>query len=330
MKNRIWLGLVAAALTLYGGRLAWRAHRDIVTLNVHQAPLADVVKRLRWQTWEPIYVGKEVEGTVTLRVKNQPLEVVLNILNEQVNGRWTAVYPLYTSRKSLRTARALARGEIEAPAVGWTNWSARPRGPGGFPGGRPADASEATGGAPQFAGFRPGGDAPGAGRLGFGVSLDGASSTSVRVNLDLKSATPFEAAQSLRRQSGARVVPEDGTKLPVTLAAEGLSLDDAVAAVAKKLFRKWTRFYVFEGRRMGPPESRGEVAATEPRPERPQPTDEQRQQMEQVRAQMAADPARQEAAANRMLAGLLNSTPQQRTERDAMRLARQRSRAARQ
>jgi hypothetical protein len=327
-KSTLWLGL-ALALTAYTGRLAWRAHKDLVTLDVRDTDLPKVVSKLRWQTWEPIYVGKEVTGTVTLRVKNQPLEVVLNILNEQVNGRWTAVYPLYSSRKSLNTARALAKGELASPAKGWTNWSARPmRGSNGAP----------AGNAPvQFASLRsaegnPGGVSGGPGGPGFGPGRELSSTATAKVSLQLERATAQETAQSIRRQSGARVVAEDGTSLPVTLTADDVSLDEAVAAVAKKVFRKWTRFYVFEAGRQGPPPGAQASQAdgtAEPRPERPQLTDEQRQQMEQARAQMAADPARQEQAMNRMMSGILNSTPQQRAERDAQRLARQRARASR-
>jgi len=136
-----------------------------------------------------------------------------------------------------------------------------------------------------------------------------------------------QVAATLRRQLGVRVVPEDGTKLPVTLSLTDVSVGKAVAAVAKKTFRKWTRFYVFEARMGGPTARPPEVAAGDSTPERPAgPSAEQREQMRQ---QMTADPARQEQAVNRMMSGLLNSTPQQRAERDQMRLARQKSQARR-
>jgi hypothetical protein len=310
--STLWLG-VALAITAYAGRLAWRAHRDLVTLDVRALPVREVAAKLRWQTWEPVLVGPEVEGTITLRVKDQPLEVVLNILNEQINGRWTAVYPLYSSRKSLAAARSMATAGAGVVVPGWTNWNARPSRPGG----------EA-----QPVGFRP--ESAGMGRPGFGPGTELASTTDSKITLALTNATAIAAGQSIRRQSGARVVAEDGTALHVTLNETGLDLPDAVAAVAKKLHRRWTRLYVLEGRRQGPG-SGSQMAQAEgtPRPERPALTDEQRQAMEQMRAQMEADPARQEAALNRMMTSLKNSTPQQRVERDAQRLARKRAQAAR-
>lgn len=274
-------------------------------------PLAQVVSRLRWQTWEPILVGAGVEGTVTLRVKNQPLETVLNILNEQVSGRWTAVYPLYSSRKSLAAARRLATAANGESETGWTNWHARPT---------------RTSGDVQPAAFRPDRDGDARGP-GFGPGRELTSTRAVSVSLALTNATALAAAQSIRRQSGARVVPEDGTALKLTLCTERLPLESAVAEVARKVHRRWTRLYVFEARRTGPPTG-SQLAASE-RPERPQPTEEQRQALEQRRAQMEADPARQEAAVTRMLGSLQNSTPQQRAERDAQRLARKRAQAAR-
>ncbi len=321
-KSTLWLGL-ALAVTASASRLAWRVHCDLVTLEVRSLPLRDVVSKLRWQTWEPIYVGKEVDGLVTLRVENQPLEVVLNIINEQVSGRWTAVYPLYSSRKSLAVARTLAQAEAGSSATGWTDWNSRP--------GRPANGDARSVSLRADAG----GEVAGAGgpRIfggpGFGPGAELTSTKEARVTLAFTNATAGTAAQSIRRQSGARVVAEDGTGLHVTVQTEALTLDAATKTIAKKLRRSVTRFYVFEGRRQGPPAAVQIADGGEARPERPQLTDEQRQAMEQRRAQMEADPARQEAALNRMMSSLKNSTPQQRVERDAQRLARKRAQAAR-
>lgn len=316
MKKTLWIGLALIVMG-YAGRLAWRAQQDRVTLEVRDADLAHVVRSLRWQTWEPIYVGAGVSGRVTLRVKNQPLEAVLDIINEQINGRWSAVYPLYTSRKSLAAARALASGQRPAPVPGWTNWSGRPFGVGPAPGavsagGRPVDAIPAGPTPVRF---------PGGGPEGPPTSTRAAA-----ISLHVTNLPPLQVAAVVRRQSGARLVPEDGTHLPVTLNLTAAPLNTVVAAIAKKTFRKWTRFYVFESRDPGPASRRLDLTGGERPAERPEPTAEQREQM---RTQMAANPAHQEQAVNRMLSGLLNSTPQQRAERDALRLARQKAQARR-
>lgn len=316
MKKTLWLALTLSVVT-YGARWAWRAHQDLVTLEVRNADLNQVVRELRWQTWEPIYVGEGVSGQVTLKVKDQPLETVLDILNEQVNGRWSAVYPLYSSRKSLNTARALAQGQLQSPTPGWTNWNSRP-GAGGPRPSAPAGV-EASGSGPVMVSTT--GRPPGGGPDSFGARPS-------RVSLSVTNLPPVQFAATFRRQAGVRVIPEDGTALPITLAVAEAPVEDVVALAAKKTFRKWTRFYVFESRGAGPLNRPTDVAATsENAPTRPAaPTEEQREQMRQ---QMAADPERQEKAMNRMLSGLVNSTPQQRAERDQMRLARQKSQARR-
>ena len=78
MKRSQILVLVAVGLAAAStGRLAWRAHKNIVTLDVHNMKVADVAKKLRWQTWESITVHKDLTNRVTLQVEDQPLVGVL-------------------------------------------------------------------------------------------------------------------------------------------------------------------------------------------------------------------------------------------------------------
>lgn len=53
MKTKqIALALAAVAVAgLWFGRLAWRAHNNLVTLHVRNAPLAEVVRSMERQTW---------------------------------------------------------------------------------------------------------------------------------------------------------------------------------------------------------------------------------------------------------------------------------------
>ena len=124
-----WVKIVAL---LFLAALAWfsyiavRAHRNLVTLDVHNASLRDVIKKIEWQTWEVILVPSDVDGKVTLRVDSVPLEEVLTIVAEQTSSRWTALYPLYTSGHSLANFKKSARGEIVAAENGWTNLKPRP------------------------------------------------------------------------------------------------------------------------------------------------------------------------------------------------------------
>ena len=90
-----------AAVMLWGGYRAYRAHLNIVTLNVHDMEVRRVVSKLEWQTWEKIVVSRNVGGRVTLNVHNVPLEEVLNIVGLQTDSRWTRLYPIYSTKKSL-------------------------------------------------------------------------------------------------------------------------------------------------------------------------------------------------------------------------------------
>src|SRR5205085_12165951 len=67
----------------YGSWFAWRAHRNLVTLDVRDMEVREVVQKISWQTREDIFVHKDVQGKVTLKVRNMPLEQVLRLVGEQ-------------------------------------------------------------------------------------------------------------------------------------------------------------------------------------------------------------------------------------------------------
>ena len=70
-------GVLLAAAIGYASWFAWRAHRNLVTLDVRNMEVRQVVKKISWQTWEEIFVHKDVRGKVTLKVRKMPLEQVL-------------------------------------------------------------------------------------------------------------------------------------------------------------------------------------------------------------------------------------------------------------
>src|SRR3954471_11562191 len=102
MKKNIFkvTGTIVLLILLWGTYAAIRAHSNLVTLDVHNADVRDVIRKVEWQTWESIFVQKEVEGKITLKVHKIPLDEVLNLISEQCNSRWTAMYPLYSTGKS--------------------------------------------------------------------------------------------------------------------------------------------------------------------------------------------------------------------------------------
>lgn len=296
--------LVTVALTLvaaYAGRLAWRAHKDIVSLEAHDLALRDVIKKLKWQTWESIEVNKEVDGRVSLTVVDQPLTVVLDLIAEQVGSRWSVAYPLYSTKPKLAMAVKVANGSLPSPQPGWTNWNARPN----FAAmaARMMAATNSEGVPTNLPGMGPFG-----GGFGGPGGMDGATETKP-VTVEWKATPPIEAAQALRQFGRVKVVPEDGTQLKVNLTLKEVPMDTAVAKLAKAANRKWAKFY-----------------ALEPQRRQGRPTEEERPQMAQMPEmrqrfeQMAQDPAFQDRMDQRQTKALLNSTPSQRAERDQRRL----------
>jgi hypothetical protein len=333
MKKRIVIAVLVAVgvFLVWGAHAALRAHSKRVTLNVRNADVRDVIRQVEWQTWEFIFVQKGVTGKITLNVHNIPLEQALDMIGEQASSRWTAVFPLYSSGKSLAAFKQALRGDINPVDHGWSNYVARAIVPG----------------------FGAGGYG------GFGNNLRGQDTPiSLRFNFqDLDIATA-----ALGHYGQAKIVPEDGATGKILLTLDRVPLSRAVAQLAHQVQRKWTKYYVLQGGRggsggpgRGGPGAPAGVFAGSPRPSTAEmsaeaqdrydqlletlPPDErakaeearQRQQdlrnltpeqRQQWLAQRAADPAFQSQMQNRMLRGLLDSTPEQRVERTQRRIQR--------
>ncbi len=221
MKATIWkvAALVVTVTALWFGWAAWRAHSNLVTLHVRNADLREVVTKIEWQTWELIVVQSNVTGRVTLNCDKVPLEEVLGIIGEQVEARWTALYPLYSSGKSLKNFKRVLRGEADAAQSGWTNYARR-----------------------GFGGFRGGPGGPGGGMFG-----DTARNENNLVSANLVGKELSVATMALARFSQAQVVPEDGTEGVVNQQFDRVPFDKAVARVARDVRRDWTKYYALQG-----------------------------------------------------------------------------------
>jgi hypothetical protein len=104
MKTKYWLlgiGAVVVAGGLWAGRTAWRAHPKLVTLDVREAPLADVLRKVARQTGTKIRAEGALDARITLSVKDQPLAYVLRRLGDQAGGRWSTLYATYGSTRAL-------------------------------------------------------------------------------------------------------------------------------------------------------------------------------------------------------------------------------------
>src|SRR6266481_3057305 len=118
------LVLLVGAVLVYGAWAAVRAHRNLVTLNVRNMEVRQVVRQIERQTWESIVVNKDVQGRVTLEVRNAPLKAVLDLVAGQVSARSSHLYPIYHEKSSLKELQALLQQESEnAPAKRWTNFA---------------------------------------------------------------------------------------------------------------------------------------------------------------------------------------------------------------
>ena len=206
------MGFILVGAVLWGGYRAYRAHFNLVTLNVRNMEVRKVVSKIEWQTWERILVNKDVSGMVTLNVESVPLDEVLNIVGLQTDSRWTALYPIYSSGKSEVAFKKVVRGDLVADENGWSNLQKIPA----------WQKSVANG----FANT---------------ARSENKLVSALITNKDLNF-----AALALSRFSRALVVPEDGANGTINLKLEQAPFNKAVAQVAKQAHRKWDEIYALQ------------------------------------------------------------------------------------
>ncbi len=209
---RNFLVASVAVVLLWGGYRIYRAHANLVTLNVRNMDVRRVISKLEWQTWERIVVSKNVGGRVTLNVHSVPLEEVLNIVGLQTDSRWTHLYPIYSTSRSLTAFNHVLQGDFTAAANGWSALQ-------------------------QLAAWQQ------AGLGGFANTLRAENKL---VSAQLVDKDIIFTALALSRFSKAQIVPEDDTKGLVNLKLQQISFDSAVAKVAKQVHRKWTQVYTLQ------------------------------------------------------------------------------------
>lgn len=237
----IWVGVLVAIVLAWGGRKAYLASKNLVTLDVYDEDVRTVVRKIQWQTWETIVVNNDVKGKVTLNVRGVPMEEVLGVIADQTSSRASAVFPIYSSGKSFVNLRKLARGEATHETVGWTNffvWNDR----GG-------DRDRDRGGR----GGRGGPGGPGGGFGGFGgpggpMGFDGITAQDAPVTLNVVAKDLPFAATALTRASRSQVVLEDGADAIVSVQMTEKPLVDVIDKVASQAKRKWDVFYTLQAR----------------------------------------------------------------------------------
>jgi hypothetical protein len=120
--KQIVLALAAVAVAgLWFGRLAWRAHHNLVTLHVRNAPLAVVVRSMERQTWEKIRFDKRLTAKITLNVLDAPLAQVLDLVADRAGARWQKTFAVGASEGATAKLEAVLEGEANLNEAGWTN-----------------------------------------------------------------------------------------------------------------------------------------------------------------------------------------------------------------
>jgi hypothetical protein len=131
------IGAVFALGGLWVGRMAWRAHRQLVTLDVRDMPLAEVLRKVERQTWKKIRAEKALDARITLRVTDKPLEYVLDRLGEQAGARWCTLYAVYDSAAALKGLDSALRGDGKLEPAGWTRLAPKLSAPNEMPSNEP-------------------------------------------------------------------------------------------------------------------------------------------------------------------------------------------------
>jgi hypothetical protein len=217
-KLTLATGAILLAGAIYGGWLAWLAHHDLVTLNVRNMDVRQVVKKIERQTWEEILVDKSVQGKITLRVRRMPLRNVLRRVGEQAFARAGTLYPIYSTPHSLENFKEMLRGHREPGGQGWSNLTARTWGPG--PG-------------PMMGAMMP------------GTPLN-VPPVQERISLNLAGKDLAFGVTALQRFAQARVVPEDGAQATLAVNLVAVTVTKAVSELARAAGREWTTIYALQ------------------------------------------------------------------------------------
>ena len=328
------------------GYYAYRASKNLVTVDVRNMEVKDLVKILERQTWEKIYLQGDIDGKVTLNVSDMPLANVLEIVADQTPTRFSAIYALYSSGKTLDYLKKALAGDDVQPPNAWTNMHR---------------------GRSMISDF---------------MAMAQEQNDLITVKLDHKDLET--AARTLSRYTRGQIVPENGSFTIVNLELAQATVPEAVDALAKQAHKDWAELYVLRGggrdrgprrdtadgerrdggeggdRRErwregrgtndffarggtndwgtnGPPwerpefreemEKRFQEQLATMTPEERQRAEERRKQFEEMRnmtpeqrrdafAKMASSPEFQQRANQRMMNSIKNSTPEQRAERD--------------
>jgi hypothetical protein len=124
----IQIGIALAAVSVAGiwfGRLAWRAHHNLVTLHVRNMAFGDVIRALERQTWEKIRFDKTINARISLNVEDAPLSRALDLVADRAGARWQKTFAVGASDGAMAKLESVLAGATKLDAAGWTNLAPR-------------------------------------------------------------------------------------------------------------------------------------------------------------------------------------------------------------
>src|SRR5215472_13076608 len=155
-KNFVLLLLFAllAGAVWWGSRTFFHMRHQLVTLDVRNASLADVLRSIARQTGTKIRAEQALNANITLNVKNQPLAAVLDRVAEQAGAHWSTLYAVYDLPQAINALDAALCGDGKLEPAGWTKIAPAMPPP-------PEPGDEAPGAIIQPSGAEPQGPVPG-------------------------------------------------------------------------------------------------------------------------------------------------------------------------
>jgi hypothetical protein len=122
MKTKfvLFIVLLIAAGGAWYAQAAWRVKAQLVTLDVYQMPLREVLRKVERQTWRKIRAEEALDGKITLNVKNAPLTNVLDKIAMQAGARWATMFAVYKADSALAGLESALGRDAQIEKAGWT------------------------------------------------------------------------------------------------------------------------------------------------------------------------------------------------------------------
>jgi hypothetical protein len=134
----IGVALLCGGIAIYD----WWVHRGLITLDAVDKEVAPVLKEISRQSGFPVLTSTNTTGKVTVHFRRVPLTEALDVLGDQVEGRWQQCFLI--ARNSGEIANLGIKLAESGPPVLITQFTGR------FMGGAPAEPQKAAPAPTQF------------------------------------------------------------------------------------------------------------------------------------------------------------------------------------